>query len=358
METASRKLAPGRTLDDFLAALCRGRELYALEAGEDGQFHLVRAGSWQAGRHELGAYRPVEPLKTLFFQPREYLGRTMQDDGSPELPERIVIGAKNCDLSGLVVQDHVFLGLSPQDPRYQEAREKTLLVSADCTDCLDVCFCPVMGEQPYAKGGYDINLATVDREVVIDAGSEKGERLLEEVGEFLQPAEAELLERRARQRDGMTRRLVEQAAEHGLRPGLDLKGAIRGARDSKLWADFAVDCVECGACNFTCCTCHCFLLADGLVEDGEPGRGKQWDSCLLMRFARVAGGENPRAGRAARLRNRFHKKFSYFPDALGRYACDGCGRCTEVCTGDIDIRAILKRAVDEAQSVPADHGND
>ena len=139
---------------------------------------------------------------------------------------------------------------------------------------------------------------------------------------------------------------------------MDLAAAVRGAKESGLWGDFAVDCVECGACNFVCCTCHCFQLSDGTVSNGDPARGKQWDSCLLLNFARVAGGANPRAGRAARLRNRFEKKFSYFPEILGRYACDGCGRCTEVCTGNIDIKAVLKRAVDDSQSLPANPGND
>jgi ferredoxin len=181
---------------------------------------------------------------------------------------------------------------------------------------------------------------------------------LEVVSDYLAPADEDLLEERKQRRAAMVRRLVEQAAAHGLRPSMDLASAVRDAADSSLWGDFAVDCVECGACNFVCCTCHCFLLADGTGSDNVPVRGKQWDSCLLMNFARVAGGTNPRAGRAARLRNRFQKKFNYFPEVLGCYACDGCGRCTEVCTGNIDIRAVLKRAVDETQSVHADTGND
>ncbi len=214
-----------------------------------------------------------------------------------------------------------------------------------------------MGQQPYAEEGYDINISPVAGQYLIDAGSTKGEQLLAEVSDYLAPASERLLEERQRCRKAMYQRLVEQAAAHGLRPDRDLASAIRSAKDSSLWSDFAVDCVECGACNFVCCTCHCFLLADGTSDSG-PVRGKHWDSCLLMNFARVAGGDNPRKGRAARLRNRFEKKFSYFPETLGCYACDGCGRCTEVCTGNIDIRAVLKRAVDEAQPLHADVGDD
>jgi len=358
MNTAIRKLADGRRLDDLLTALSRGREVYALEVGEAGQYHLVRSDGWEADRHTLGAYRPIEPLKSVLFQPREFLGPTLGEATTEPLRERMVIGVKNCDLAGLKIQDHVFLGIPPGDPRYVEAREKTILVTCDCTDCLDVCFCPIVDEQPYAEEGYDINISPLSGQYLIDAGTERGEQVLHTVSDYLVPADETLLQERKEQRAALYQQLVQQSAAHGLEPGVDLTSAVRGAAKSSLWGDFAVDCVECGACNFVCCTCHCFQLADGTGSDNEAARGKQWDSCLLMNFARVAGGANPRAARAARLRNRFQKKFCYFPEVLDRYACDGCGRCTEVCTGNIDIRAVLKRAVDESQSLPADRGDD
>ena len=358
MTKQTRQLADRRPIDEFLAALSRGRELYTLQPGERGQYHLVRADAWDSEKHTLGAFRPIEPLKSLLFQPREFLGSTLQNAETEPIPGRIVIGVKNCDLQGLKIQDHVFRGLPPGDPRYEECREKTILVTCDCTDCLEACFCPVLSVQPYPEEGYDINISPLSGQYLVDAGSEKGERLLEEVAEFLAPADKELLNERTECRAAMVQRLVDQAADHGLRPGMDLAGAVRNATASKLWEDFATTCVECGACNFACCTCHCFLLADGTDSGNDPARGKQWDSCLLMNFARVAGGENPRRWRSTRLKNRFQKKFNYFPDVLGCYACDGCGRCTEVCTGNIDIRAVLKRAVDENESLPTDTGND
>jgi formate hydrogenlyase subunit 6/NADH:ubiquinone oxidoreductase subunit I len=138
---------------------------------------------------------------------------------------------------------------------------------------------------------------------------------------------------------------------------MDLRAAIEGSFESDLWKDFAKDCVECGACNFICCTCHCFLLADGVDADGRPARTKLWDACLYKGFARTAGGGNPRPLRAERLRNRFDKKFSFFPQVLGRYACDGCGRCTEACIANIDIRDVLRRAVDESDALHAHTGD-
>ena len=161
------------------------------------------------------------------------------------------------------------------------------------------------------------------------------------LAEYLAPANDALLEERNQRRAAMTERLVKQSAQHGLRPGMDLAAAVRGAKQSQLWSDFAEDCVECGACNFICPTCHCFLLVD-VEERGKFKRFKNWDSCLYPAFARVAGGANPRARRVERRQNRFEKKFDFLISTLGLWGCTGCGRCTEACAGDIDVREVLK----------------
>ena len=350
-------IAEGHTIDDFLVALCRDREVFALKAGEEGNYHLTRGEAWDGEGMTLGGYRQVEPLKSIFFPPREFFGRLLDDADHPTISERIVIGVKNCDLAGLKIQDHVFRDLSPSDPRYVEARDKTLIVTCDCTDCREACFCPIVGQKPYAEEGYDLNISPVSQQHLIEAGSERGHQFLDELSAYLRPASDSLLESQRECREALIRRLLNQSAQHGLEPGMDFATAVRGAKDGAMWSEIAQDCVECGACNFACCTCHCFQLVDG-VSAGVPVRGKQWDGCLLMNFARVAGGGNPRAGRAKRLQNRFLKKFDFFPSVLGCYACDGCGRCTEVCTGNIDIRDVLSRAVDETKSVPADRGDD
>jgi sulfhydrogenase subunit beta (sulfur reductase) len=342
-------LKQGRSIDGFLSAICAGREVFAHQSRGE-HLHLVRGESWESQTHTLGAFRPVEPLKSLVFRPREALGSILENGKSTvPLKKRIAVGIKNCDLSALKIHDHVFLS-DPVDPYYKEARERTALVSCDCTDACDVCFCPVVGEQPYAKHGFDINLAQANERWIIETGSELGEKLIEEAKGLLEDADRPTVEARDKNREAMLKKVTALAAKKGLRPGLDLRKAIAKAAESKLWDDFAKDCVECGACNFVCCTCHCFLLADGLAG-AVKSRVKQWDSCLLLNFARVGGGANPRKHRAERLHNRFEKKFDFFPQMLSSYACDGCGRCAQACTGKIDIRDVLKRAVDEAESV-------
>lgn len=351
-------IAGSCTLDDVLTALARGRVVYALEADERGRYRMVQASNWEPSRHVLGAYRPTEPLKSLFFRPREYLGTWQAPPREAPLAECIVFGVKNCDLSALSIYDHVFLNEGCKDPFYAEAREKTVLVSCDCSGFLDVCFCTAVGEQPYPAKGFDINVALTPLGHVLESGTDRGVRLLRAAERYLKPAGAQLLAALERQRTEMYRKLADHAAAHGLKSGADLRQAVEGSFETELWADFAADCVECGACNFICCTCHCFLLAEGLNAGRMPARTKQWDACLFANFARTADGGNPRPSRAERLRNRFDKKFSFFPQVLGRYACDGCGRCTEACIGKIDIRNVLKRAIDESNALHAHSGDD
>jgi ferredoxin len=348
-------LLPSRSLDELLEGITRGRAIYAPRPAGDGRYRLERADRWVPGRHTLGAFRTAEPLKALLFPPREYLGPLGGPAPAPGEGERVVLGVKACDVASLAIHDFVFKDSAPADPTYVDLRERTYVVAADCTDCLDVCFCTAVGQGPHAETGYDLNVAMTSLGPLIEIGSERGRRLLEDVRPLLAPASAEALAALARARAEMAERVASQAERAGLPASADLPGAVRAAMESGLWAEFAETCVECGACNFVCCTCHCFALADGWNGSGRPARTKLWDSCLYRGFARVAGGGSPRQRRAERLRNRFDKKFVYFPEVLGHVACDGCGRCTEACAGAIDVRAVLKRAIDESQrqSVPA-----
>ncbi len=341
------------SLDEVLNFLAKEHEIYALENAGNGHYRLVQTTKWQSGHHTLGNFRQTEPLKALFFPAREFIGRWTPTTTREPIPERIVFGVKNCDLSSLSIFDHVFLNGVCPDPYYAESRKKTILVSTDCNDQLDVCFCPAVGEQPYATSGFDINIASTPAGYVFESDTERGEQLLSASEQYLEPAGPELLESLEEQRLRRNQELVEHSAAHGVKPGTDWRKAIESSFESGLWNDFAEDCVECGACNFICCTCHCFLLADGYDADGAPARSKLWDACLYSAFAATAGGGNPRPLRADRLRNRFDKKFSFFPQVLDRYACDGCGRCTEACIANIDIRDVLRRAVDECDALHA-----
>ncbi|MBN1595511.1 4Fe-4S dicluster domain-containing protein [candidate division FCPU426 bacterium] len=341
------KWLPKDNLIKFINQVSAHAALFAQQSFY-GHYHLVPVKEWQVDKHTFGAYRPFEPLKSVFFPPRESLGSLFQPNSDKDQPDRIVFGVKNCDLQSLRVHDYVFLHSDPIDPEYSRLREKTMLFTFDCTDCLEICFCTAVGEQPFPKSGFDINFSPLPDGFILESGSVRGETILTKCAPLLEEATASQMAERDAQRQNLSQRIARQATEKGLKPGLDFQKAVRNTQESALWKKYAADCVECGACNMACCTCHCFLLVDGLSAAGNNDRVKQWDSCLYRNFARVAGGANPRPLRAERLYNRFDKKFNFFKDKLGTYACDGCGRCIEACTGKIDIRDVLAEALHES----------
>jgi len=283
-------------------------------------------------------------VKVLFLPPRGEVARFFREDAGAEPPERIVVGARACDVAALRILDHVFLEGDFEDPFYAARRRKTLVISADCTGPYETCFCVAVEGRPYAEGGFDLNLSEVNGngEFIVETGSPKGEKFVEENKDaFRDGADASA---RDEGRKKTAAALADGIRERGLDLGDKVRHITRGREEHDVWRARAADCVECGACNFACPTCHCFYLMDVQGRE-EVRRFAEWDSCLYPKFAHVAGGGNPRPRRAERLLNRFEKKFSFFCDTMDALACTGCGRCIEACAGKIDLREVLKELV-------------
>ena len=297
----------------------------------------------------IGEVRAVEPLKTFFFRCRQKVAEGFQDTvpGSEERPFCLV-GVKACDLRSLPVLDAVFGGPDYRDPFYMQARERCLILSADCTCTLESCFCLALGLPPFPQANFDLNLSEVNGGFLAEEGSERGHVLVREHSALFQEAPALLLKAREESRSRISEEVRANLQKFGVPAKEMLEGVIRQAYEAPLWREEAQACVECGACNTVCPTCHCFLLLDQL-HSGELDRFRLWDSCLLKDFAQVAGGANPRPQLWMRLRNRFEKKFDFFPQLAGLYACTGCGRCILACPAKIDIREVLKRNVEYVQ---------
>jgi sulfhydrogenase subunit beta (sulfur reductase) len=139
---------PEKHLRSMLAEMLAGRELFG-SAADGNELHLAPVAPAEVS---VPPCRPPEPLKSLFFRPREALGRYFAEDAAPERPPRAVIGVAACDLSALQVLDWVFLEGAAIDPYYQALRENTALISVDCTEPREECFCTFPGGRPYAEG--------------------------------------------------------------------------------------------------------------------------------------------------------------------------------------------------------------
>ena len=293
----------------------------------------------------LGEVRAVEPLKAFFFRARERVAESFGPEAPPESENPVcIVGAKGCDLKGFAIEDFVFSPQDSPDPFYLRIREKALIISCDCTCALDTCFCLALGQEPHPESQFDLNLSPIDGGYVIEAGSDKGRAVLESYPQLFAPCEDRHKEERDAQREKVRQAVAENLRTHNIPSCEQYPGIIKRNFQSEIWADEAKTCVECGACNTICPTCHCFLLCDQKVNS-RFARLPVWDYCLETDLARGACGRNQRPSLWLLLRNRFEKKFDFFPKVSGTYACTGCGRCVSACPAKIDIRRVLQRLV-------------
>jgi len=293
----------------------------------------------------IGEVRAFEPLKSFFFRAREIVAENFNSD----IPQKIqkpycIVGVKACDLKGLQIQDYVFENHDYQDPFYIDMRKNNLIISADCTSTIDTCFCLALNVKPYPLENFDINLSVVGEDFVVEVGSQKGKFLIEKYSSLFEEVKKEFISQRDKQRKKVINGVEENIKQNDIPHQDSFKNIIERGYESNIWADEASNCVECGACNTICPTCHCFLLYDQKSEN-KMARLRIWDSCMIKDFAQVAGGANPRPELWMRLRNRFEKKFDFFPKIADIYACTGCGRCISACPAKIDIRKILNGLV-------------
>lgn len=297
---------------------------------------------------DLGGIRQSQPLKSFLNHPREKVTGGPDSDSRPV----VIAGVKGCDLQSLVLQDFVFKDGDLKDPFYVNNRERCLIISSDCTYARETCFCTAMAGAPYPKKYFDLNLSDAGGSFLVEVGSEKGMGIVNVYKTFFRDALPGEIEKRDAGRQKVAGEVSRYISERGTPNTEAISGMMKRHYNTVgLWQDSSSTCVECGACNLVCPTCHCFLLFDEKVNEGSR-RLRIWDSCLYNSFARVAGGANPRKHLYERLRNRFDKKFAFFPEVLDYFACTGCGRCIEACPGDIDIREVLKGLVRGEWSKP------
>ncbi len=278
--------------------------------------------------------RPIEPLKCFFFAPREAAIKYSR------VEPVTFIGVKNCDLRSLEVLDKIFKSEDFKDIRYIEKRQKSRLISADCSQPGESCFCTLMNSTPYPQEGFDLNLSKVEGGFVVEVGSEKGKEIIAKNKDLFIEASQSQLEERKGNRTAVLKQVEKQNESLVLNKPFDQ--IVKEGLGSPVWEELARGCVECGACTNICPTCHCFLLHDRKTKE-EFERIRTWDSCSYPGFAKIGGDTNPRPKLSNRFRHRYIHRFVFFPENFGMSSCVGCGRCIETCLVGIDLREDLKR---------------
>jgi len=297
------------------------------------------------GEPEFNNIRVSVPAKEFLFPMREVAAVYGGHASEQEIQPFAVFGLKNCDLRSIKILDCVFTEEEFLDPSYVARREKMFVISGDCFDPGQTCFCNMLGGQPFADEGFDLNVVKVKGGFLVEAGSEKGGKFLKENGRLFDEVPSDAVS----ERDANRKRAQEQLDEINSEYKLDnpVEEIVGQNYDSDVFDEEAGGCVECQACTRVCPTCHCFYLYDAKQKD-YFSKMKMWDSCMRCGYATVAGGENPRKILGNRSRHRLMHKFVYFLERYGIEMCVGCGRCIDGCAGGVTkMREILKKLNEE-----------
>jgi sulfhydrogenase subunit beta (sulfur reductase) len=254
-----------------------------------------------------GIVRPKNSVKEFVFPRHEALCRYQVEGSRVQLTE-----------GGGEVGAQILLGVRPCNRR----RDRTTLVTLACTSHDDSCFCSSVGLGPQAERGSDAML--------FDLGEEYEVRCLTDKGRALFAGKTQTSERSAAAIRGPEPRFIP---EH-------IKQFVDEQFSSPFWQDATLACLGCGACAYTCPTCHCF----DIIDEGNTSRGERvrnWDSCQFTQFTLHASGHNPRPDQGARQRQRVLHKFSIYPDKFGEILCTGCGNCTRNCVEGLGMLTLL-----------------
>jgi len=318
--------------------------LFANVEDEEGRVHFEKLSADELTRIFLGKARSIETIKAFFFPPRSVVARYPEGSsegpsGEPQAEQAVILGLRACGLKALEILDHVFTD-DVLDPLYQSRRENSLIITCDCSQPWESCFCTEVGCAPHAESGFDLNVSPLNGKLLVEAGSPKGEKAVSEHADLFTEAPEDLLQRRKANRQAVVEQVKKINKPFKIAP--PYQQTVQKQLTSESWKNqgLAYSCVECGACTHVCPTCRCFLLVDH-EKDGGYERSMIWDVCFYPGYWRMAGNLSPKPRLMDRFQNRFSCKFSYFPDNYDVISCTGCGRCIEACPGNIDIRRCL-----------------
>jgi ferredoxin len=277
----------------------------------------------------------IPPKGILFPQSEKLFTYSLTGEGAKveeviDAAQSVVFGIRPCDARSIALLDNVFNNDKYQDPYYLTRRANTVLVGVGCNDPCSTCFCASVGSGPFDTAGLDLLLVDTGEAYVVETVSEKGRELaakagLTAAGDAAQAAAARVKEEAA---------VTSAVSTDGLKAKLDVNFY------DGIWDLIHEKCLGCGACTYSCPTCHCFDIVDDAT--GTDGcRIRNWDSCMFPLFTMHGSGHNPRTSGKERYRNRVMHKFKYFVDNFEAVACVGCGRCINNCPVNLDIREVL-----------------
>ncbi len=283
-----------------------------------------------------GFVHPANSAKEFLFPKTETLYSyrvegndvTLLEKSETPVPQ-VLLGVRPCDAAALPILDHIF-NWDCADELYNSRRRNTTVVALACSSHDANCFCTSVGLGPDSERGADA--------LLIPLGHETFEvRSLTEKGRALFAGKTTTDNVAAMTASGPPARFAADA----------VRKFSASNFEHHLWSEHSLACVGCGACAYTCPTCHCFDIVD---EHGA--RVRNWDSCQFSLFTLHASGHNPRPDQGSRQRQRILHKFSIYPDKFGEILCTGCGNCTRNCPAGLGVLPLLI-AIEHEEHLPA-----
>ncbi|HPA16488.1 MAG TPA: 4Fe-4S dicluster domain-containing protein [Verrucomicrobiae bacterium] len=315
--------------------------------GRDSVFDIVTDEN--RDQIQIHIANPYHPPKRYVFPQIERIMKIRGGGGDPRVEptydgtRRAIFGIRSCDVAGIWHLDRFFLGRDFRDVYYERHRRGLFLVNVVCTDPTsdidESCFCVCADTGPAARDHFDLQLMDLGGgEFMAVAGTPAGAALFADP--IFKRGAAEQIARRRRIL-GEVRKQFKEATTSWF--SATVRYVSQGKILDKTWEEIGVRCLECGGCTYVCPACTCFTVRDREVGAGEWERVRLWDACALGGFTRMAGGHNPRRAVHDRRNRRFFRKLAhYFIQRELSMACVGCGRCTEVCHGDIGMPSVVE----------------
>lgn len=338
---------PDEKMEDLCGELLRHYHVWT-PVSRDGAFVFSEIA--EAASVRLDYSTTLLPPKSAFLPTTEVLLQMNVESGEHRIPAEpdkpiALFGVHPCDLHGLSRID-LSMREIPADAPYLRSRQDALLIGLACVNrCRPEAFCDSMGTFR-SNEDWDLFLTPIEGGFWVQVRSDSA-RFIAEQSKALEPA----TEHRRGQYDSVLRGIDRTFSSRRL--NLETLAAdLPKTYSDGWWGELAKRCFSCGACTAVCPTCVCFDVNDEFLDGCRTSqRCRSWDSCLLKDFAVVAGGENFRADRAARLRHRMMRQGSYLARRFGLESfCVGCGRCPYVCLGKINPLDVFARAQKEAAS--------
>lgn len=329
-------------IDALFEAIAASRALY-LPIEKAGKVDFY---PWSKGEKvRLDALQTTRSAKDLFFPQSECFAKfKLGKSGisvapvAPADEKFVIFGVRACDARSFELLDKVFLA-DPVDVMYKTRRDNGVIVTLACSEPEETCFCMNFGIDAAAPGG-DVRATLVSGWLILEALTEKGDKLLEDVSAILDAASAG----DEKALDGEKSRIGEilKKLPFGDLPldGIKKQDELEAFQWWK-WGELSQGCLGCGTCTFVCPTCQCYDIRDFDTGHGI-NRFRCWDSCMFWEFTQAAG-HNPRLTQTERFRQRFMHKLVYFPkNNGGDFSCVGCGRCVRKCPSALNIVKVIK----------------